>query len=75
MQPKFVEKQDINVVGLKVDTTLKQGKHKKDCPKVWMDFMKRKNEINNNNTRECYGVCIEKNESAPKKRGYGKKYS
>ncbi|MBN2422872.1 GyrI-like domain-containing protein [Candidatus Woesearchaeota archaeon] len=63
MQPKFIEKPEFKVVGLECRTTMKNGKHKQDCPKVWMDFMKRIKELPNKHDGVCYGVCIMENEN------------
>ncbi|MBN2368424.1 AraC family transcriptional regulator [Candidatus Woesearchaeota archaeon] len=58
MEPKIVEKQGFDIVGMEVHTTMKNGKQAEDCPKVWIDFMKRINDVSNKTPGVCYGVCV-----------------
>ncbi|MBN1503155.1 AraC family transcriptional regulator [Candidatus Woesearchaeota archaeon] len=60
MQPKFVEKEDIKIVGMVCNTTMKNEKHKQDCQELWREFMPKMIQIKNKVNKDvAYGICIE----------------
>ena len=58
MDYEIIKKPTFRVVGMQVQTTMKDGKHAKDCPMIWTKFMPRVKEIKNLQPRVCYGLCI-----------------
>ncbi|OGS07556.1 MAG: hypothetical protein A2270_09840 [Elusimicrobia bacterium RIFOXYA12_FULL_51_18] len=66
MKPKIVSKEEFNVVGMVIKTTVKENAEGKTIPRLWARFNPRVKEISNVSERISYGICLNEKGFDPK---------
>ena len=59
MEPKIISRDEFNVVGMEIITTLKENQQQQTIPQLWGRFIPRCKEIKDgNNPHVAYGLCF-----------------